>query len=1258
MDYNYETLLDQRFQKLCQALLLKEYDSVQCFPVGMADGGRDATSNSTGKLETVFQVKFTHKPDSIKNVAKWITGTLDGELEKIHRLKELGATRYILITNAFPTANLGSGAIDKVNEYMAEHIPMEASCWWRDDLDRRLDGNYDVKLSYPSVMSGPDMLRLLWENAGSNEDAQRRKMALSAYFAHQAEQDATIRFKQAELLPSSLLELFIDVPAIPHDQYGAIDSPVLNSYLKALYSQDVPSSMRVREARRRLEYLLQRSTDDTKPSPRLIRTAIRDVGSSVGAADLLLNEQFLGSCPLVVLEGAPGQGKSTLSQYLAQIQRLRILDRSSDVARIHDSHAASPVMLPFKIELRDLASWIKGEDPWSGNPHDRHDLPRTLEGAISGHIERYSGGFTFNVADMAFMAQSRPVLIILDALDEVADLEDRRAVVDEVVAAVARLSQGAKTLKVLVTSRPTAVSGAPSFPPNKFAYLTLAAIPRKLGLEYAQKWSRARNIRKSDAAEISQILTQKMSAPHMAELAKNTMQLSILLSLIYHRGSSLPDKRTELYDAYVDSFFNREVEKSKVVRENRMLLIGMHQHLAFYMHARAESDRTTGRIGVEELKQVLKDYLVKQQESVSVLEDLLTGMVERVVALVSRVEGTYEFEVQPLREYFAARHLYDTAPYVSATRMGHGTKPDRFDGIARNPYWMNVTRFFAGCFTKGELLDLAERVCSLCDLPDMKGDKYPRNLALALLQDWVFSQSKPATEKVIDKLYDTYGVRSFFVADSVRGRATPDSHHGNLSLSSETGSTYFVQSRLDALLKGPYLEESRALAYVMGRQPKNDKDTIRHDWQECYRTSSPERRVDLIRIARWANLFHADMDIDLFRNERDLRVLLAMVDVDFAGDLIPHSLHGPLALTSLNGASQFTLYSSSLNGGITNSLAVTRLPLWYYSAVHRYSGVFAGELSAEEPKSQSETMRILREIAIPVVNPTVEIHENYGIWREFLIALKDAFGETWAGTLIGLLSGAVRAPQEKGARAEDLFSDDHPFCDRVRHARRRRGQAAWWTEQLSAAHTAEQKELWMATAFGCASGDVLTALFEDIETLLAGLSEESISRLVELAANKEQISVGHSGDVKFPSSWVRQAPLNSPMFAIFFNRLEAGPQKDRILSKRASGLELNSEFLATALRYGWSRWAQGFLSERQIIAANKKLYRAGVFTPLGISLQTSLDRRTLRSHLEVFLSQVDNMPDMIVEYIESELRRMATRRKPVLRVAEKEKWFA
>ncbi|WP_338906354.1 NACHT domain-containing protein [Streptomyces nigra] len=1256
MDYNYETLLDQRFQKLAQALLLKEYQNVQCFPVGMADGGRDGTSNVHGELETVFQVKFTHKPAAIKNVAKWITDTLDDELEKISRLKKMGASRYVLITNAFPTATLDTGAIDKVNEYLRNKIPMEAYCWWRDDLDRRMDGNYDLKLAYPSVLSGPDMLRLLWENMGNHEETQRRKMALSAYFAHQSEQDAKIRFKQAELLPSSLLELFIDVPAVPHSPQNGIPVRLIRSYMQVLQSDGEPGSPYERDARRRANTLLQEfSGPSTKVQSRFLSSFLREAGQTTGAAKVLLDDQFTARCPYVVLEGAPGQGKSTLSQYLAQLQRLRILDRSEDISKLPESHTASPIMMPFKIELRDLASWMKGEDPWSGNPSERHDRPRTLEGAISAHVERYSGGFPFNVTDMAFVAQSHPVLLILDALDEVADLEDRHRVVEEVGAAIARLEQGSQNLRVLVTSRPTAVTGAPSFPQSKFDYLTLAPIPPRLGLEYAQKWSKARNLRRADATEISQILQQKMSAPHMAELAKNTMQLSILLSLIYHRGSSLPDKRTELYDAYVESFFNREVEKSKVVRDNRMLLISIHQHLAFYMHARAESKKTTGRIGVGELRDVLKEYLSKQQEPAEVLDELLTGMVERVVALVSRVEGTYEFEVQPLREYFAARYLYDTAPYVPATSTGYGTKPDRFDGIAKNPYWMNVTRFFAGCFTKGELLDLAERVCSLCDLPELAGSIYPRNLALALLQDWVFSQSKPATEKVIDKLYDTYGIRSVFFSDSAGGKHTFTGNSSlNPGLSSETGATHFIESRLESLFSLPHSELRRAMAHVMGRQSRREKDRIRQEWQQCYRTANSSRRIDLLQVARWANLFHPDMDLNLFREEEDLSVLVEMLDAEVGSELIPESKYRDVAVATLNQANQFTMYTGGPGQPLANALSVTRIPLWVFSIRHSYSGTFLGDVPSED--SSSDVVLTLQNISKDLQSPDSKLATDLGPTRDFLRGLDGAFGKSWASTLIALASGSVKAPDERGAGADHLFSDDHTLCDRVRHARRRGGQLDWWKEQLTSAVTSQDKELWMATAYYWANADVLSMLFEEIDSILSNIPTDSVLRLTELTTSRTILSRRSFDEVNFPSSWQRQTSITSPTLALFFDRLGDGPQKDRILTKRAMP-DLHPGFASRLLRYAWTRWIHGGLADRQIATINKKFYGPKVFTGHALEVPSSVDRRALRPAWETLLKQSNELPDAVLMAAEGELRRMSKRPKPVMRVADKEKWF-
>ena len=270
-----------------------------------------------------------------------------------------------------------------------------------------------------------------------------------------------------------------------------------------------------------------------------------------------------------------------------------------------------------------------------------------------------------------------------------------------------------------------------------------------------------RNLSQSERAEFSSILNEKMEQPHLRDLARNPMQLAILLSLIHTRGSALPDKRTSLYDAYVDLFFSREASKSVIVRRNIDLLKDIHRYLAWVLHTSAESGRrrASGRLPTAELRTVLRDYLERENHPTIVLDEIFGAMLERVVMIVSRVEGTYEFEVQPLREYFSARHLYDTASYSPPGIEKGGTKPDRFDAIARNAYWLNVTRFFCGCFTKGELLDLADRVKELALDPTLGKTRHPYVLAAMLLSDWVFSQTPRAVNEIVSALSNREALR-------------------------------------------------------------------------------------------------------------------------------------------------------------------------------------------------------------------------------------------------------------------------------------------------------------------------------------------------------------------------------------------------------------------------------------------------------------------------------------------------------------------
>jgi hypothetical protein len=169
--YHYETLGDERFQQFCQALLAASFPNTQCLPVGQPDGGRDAflfehfladkRSRQRNANMIVFQVKYIKNPSDARTERAMIEEVVKSEHPKIEKLKCAGLSKYYLLTNLKGTAHPHVGSIDRVNKLLTDSLGIEAYCWWRDDLDRRVDGNSSVKLSYPDIMKATDLFTLI-----------------------------------------------------------------------------------------------------------------------------------------------------------------------------------------------------------------------------------------------------------------------------------------------------------------------------------------------------------------------------------------------------------------------------------------------------------------------------------------------------------------------------------------------------------------------------------------------------------------------------------------------------------------------------------------------------------------------------------------------------------------------------------------------------------------------------------------------------------------------------------------------------------------------------------------------------------------------------------------------------------------------------------------------------------------------------------------------------------------------------------------
>ena len=1082
MDYSLENLGPERFEEICHALLSRAFPSTQCFPVGQRDGGRDAVSYSAPQASreiVVYQVKFVRHPLAEKEPHKWLKRTVEAEAPKVHALVPKGATKYYLLTNVPGTAHPESGSIDAVQRVLDEQLPIPAQCWWRDDINRRLDNAFDIKWSYPDVLSGPDILRLVIETALS-DDASRRTTAIRACVRDQFERDKEVRFKQVEL-QNELLNLFIDVPVTIPDSSGSKPQQRTESAVFRAIAQETTPEHLAREHRAHPGAL------------------------TVGAASLLLHPLAQKYLDRVVIEGAPGQGKSTIVQYICQIHRRRILDEGINDSRIPSTHRISPVRLPLKIDCRDFAFWLNRHDPFAAD--DSGDPPEHWQGSLESFLARqivhHSGGVLFTVGDLHAVAKLSAVLLVFDGLDEVADFGRRRMVVEEISRGVSRLKDISASIQTIVTSRPAAFTDSPGLPETDFWHLHLSSIGRLLIGEYTDKWMKARRLEGKEASDVRRILKVKLDQPHLRELARNPMQLAILLSLIQTRGGSLPDKRTALYDSYVDLFFSREAEKSSLVRDHRDLLIDIHRYLAWVLHSEAQTKQTAGSVSTERLRGLVEAYLTEESHNASLAQQLFTGMVERVVALVSRVEGTYEFEVQPLREYFAARHLYDTAPYSPPGRECSGTLPDRFDALSKDLYWQNVTRFYAGCYSKGQLSSLVDRLQELARSPGFKYTSYAHHLAATLLSDWVFAQHPRAMRAVATLFLDGVGLR---IAAGSRLRR----NHEVLVLPKLNGNEELVDRCFEVLRTNPAKDYSDMLLAVIDANCSQEEAWKRW-WSETTSLSGKAR-------TRW---MRHGLQLGLLPrlNQPELTELLADSS-DAAVRLVVVCRSGKTELVEVEETRFQKVVDYILDGGsghifrprktttVTNAFATVLSPYVYCAAFERIGPWSLSGLS-EHLFGQPEVIKRSSELeALPESETAYRCEElvnlgakrweisvsewttQLGPWNDLVESGRKLFGDRWTFAILANIAAGIRAKDMKSEQANELHDPSVPLCERVRYARLRAGMAKWWETQLKLASDQSGVALALLVLLTWAGSSVFNKLNQLIDEKLMSLDVE------------------------------------------------------------------------------------------------------------------------------------------------------------------------
>lgn len=788
---------------------------------------------------------------------------------------------------------------------------------------------------------------------------------------------------------------------------------------------------------------------------------------------------------------------------------------------------------------------------------------------------------------------------------------------------------------------------------------------------------KARRLRDRESADVKRILREKLNQPHLRDLARNPMQLAILLSLIHTRGTSLPDKRTALYDSYVELFFNREAEKSDIVRDNRDLLVDIHRYLAWLLHTEAElgsgrpSLRQNGSIEESRLKQALEEYLIVEgHHDPALLEKLFSGVVERVVALVSRVQGTYEFEVQPLREYFAARYLYETAPYSPVGNERRGTKPDRFDALARNFYWLNVTRFYAGCYSKGELASLIDRLGELARDSDFRYLSHPRVLAATLLSDWVFTQHPKSVGEVIGLVLDGLGLR-FLLASSSRRVSNSEP----FVLPAACGKQELVNHCIFLLRGKP--SQDYALDIVELLRENTNRTEISSRWLQESMSVTNDSRTEWLRYGLHLGCL-STVDLEVLRDLlSDSPLTVERVELLLRGrraDIIEVSEEFfSVALENILGRRVTLVRSDSrLIESFCQALnperyrlgvdTVTRVPLselWNRATLKRDE---SPEQAIEDPSvSDADKCRKIVDLSLRlgtqgVGSWSVELSN----WDVLVGEIVVAFGPCAAAIELAAVASSIRSSSETCVDTPELFDWSKSLCRRARYARLRAGTPAWWTKCFQAVSSSSDRLLACLLWFTWASPSTISQTSELVNDVVEKLPIDEWNALFDLFERTVQFSRPEEASRKLPVIQFKSMKHLSPrVMALLWFRGDSNitdwETSDGCLSRVGNEPRILKVLQTVAIRRLVKR--EGDLQEALKLLARS--YSVGVLSPPYAS-------RNIVRHLDgipgdiakEIVTNAQAYPSFLVAAAEKICRGyIAEKIRPVSKIAEEEGWF-
>lgn len=755
--YRLDMLDPRLFEHVVQALALGEI-SATVIPFGDGpDGGREATFTGPTSYGTptwdghgVIQAKYKIRPQDPAPDARWLCTELKKELKKYTRKDNpLPVPDYlILATNVNLSASRGGGkesVIAILRDFASKYGIKDFDLWDYDKIGRILDRNPEVRKTYMAWILPSDVLYELFTLLGTRK--RDRYQIMLTYLQRELLADQFAMLEQAghsSDIPISLAQVFVDLPTSGGSRNERIH---LNSHSSAY------------EPSQALEY---GHGYDAQAEPRFVNRVVAESGLparefNVDERDGRPNWESPRNGRYVLI-GGPGQGKTTVGQYICQLFRCALLTEVKaskldsrvppvieDITKqwAEDGHTL-PIArrIPFRIVLNQFAKSLASGETKSILDYLALQLCRGSAKALSPE-------------EMDAILTEYPSIIILDGLDEVPAVTNRDDVMEAVSNFSIEVATGELDVFLIATTRPQGYND--EFSPKQYAHHHLKPLNISDALDYGQKLARNRfGASEERYAKVYERLQRAAQRPTTAKLMESPLQVTILTLLVDRMGDP-PDERWDLFNKYYDLIFARETERDiptvKVLKDHPSIVHAIHRRVGIALQVQSEkSGRTNARLTERQFKQLVADYLSEEgytgKRGESLAQQVIDAAAFRLVFLVGLETDQVGFEIRSLQEFMAAEAIID-APELQIQ--------NRLQAIAPLDHWRNVFLFAAGKIfaERQHLRDTIRVICA--DLNEADNDRTTAllmtgsQLALDLLEDGPARKS-PTHYKALTRL--------------------------------------------------------------------------------------------------------------------------------------------------------------------------------------------------------------------------------------------------------------------------------------------------------------------------------------------------------------------------------------------------------------------------------------------------------------------------------------------------------------------------